>query len=108
VLGEQFEAGPLHEIVNPIGIGSQHFVAEMLTSMVTFCKLIGDMAKPKLPENLKRVGVYGKIAPSTMQFLTSLGEDNSGRAIDRVVRIALGVEQLPEQTSSEPASQPPA
>lgn len=41
--------------------------------------------RPALPEHKKRVAVYGKILPSTRQFLESMEEPNLGRAVDTLV-----------------------
>jgi hypothetical protein len=43
------------------------------------------MPKPKLPDNIRRVTVFGRVTPPTKQFLGTIPEPNEGRAIDSLV-----------------------
>ena len=38
-----------------------------------------------LPEEAKRVAINCKVSPVAFRFLTSLGETNHGRAVDKLV-----------------------
>jgi hypothetical protein len=38
--------------------------------------------RPKLPEDRKRVLVFGRVDPKTMEFIQSLNHRNFGRAFD--------------------------
>lgn len=46
------------------------------------------MPRAKLPEGQKRVKVFGRVDPATVEFLESLGEPNYGRAMDQLVLMA--------------------
>lgn len=41
--------------------------------------------RPPLPETKRRAPLYAKVSPSTLEFLQSLGEENLGRAVDKLV-----------------------
>lgn len=43
------------------------------------------MARHKLPIEIKRKELFGRVDPRTAEFLQSLGAPNMGRAIDKAV-----------------------
>jgi hypothetical protein len=47
------------------------------------------MARHKLPVNIKREAIYGRIDPKVNEFLRALGEPNMGRAVDRAVTMLM-------------------
>ena len=46
------------------------------------------MGRDKLPEGKKRIRIFGRVDPRTVDFFRSLGEDNDGRAMDRAADLA--------------------
>ena len=50
------------------------------------------MGRNKLPEGMKRVRIFGRVNPSTVDFFKSLGEINDGRAMDKTVQLARGMQ----------------
>lgn len=45
------------------------------------------MARHKLPVEMKRRELFGRVDPKTIEFLSSLNAPNMGRAIDIAVRM---------------------
>ena len=43
------------------------------------------MSKLRVPDDQRRVLLFGRVDPRTKEFLESLGEPNYGRAVDRLV-----------------------
>jgi hypothetical protein len=43
------------------------------------------MSKPRIPENLRRKLLFGRVSPGSIQYLESLGQPNLGRAVDFLV-----------------------
>jgi len=43
------------------------------------------MSKPKLPDEIRRVTLFGRVKPPTKNFLEKVPEPNTGRAVDRIV-----------------------
>lgn len=51
------------------------------------------MGRNKLPEGMKRVRIFGRVNPATVDFFKSLNEQNDGRAMDRTVHLARGMQR---------------
>jgi len=43
------------------------------------------MSKPKLPDQIRRVTLFGRVKPPTKEFLKTIPEPNEGRAVDKIV-----------------------
>jgi hypothetical protein len=55
------------------------------------------MGRNKLPEGTKRVRIFGRVNPTTVDFFKSLGEINDGRAMDKTVHLARGMQRALER-----------
>ena len=51
------------------------------------------MGRNKLPEGMKRVRIFGRVKPATVDFFKSLDEPNDGRAMDKTVQLARGMQK---------------
>jgi hypothetical protein len=55
------------------------------------------MSRPKLPDEARRVAVFGRVAPSTKDFLKAVQEPNEGRALDSLVSCVKTVQEVFEE-----------
>jgi hypothetical protein len=61
------------------------------------------MPKPKLPDELRRVTVFGRVMPPTKNFLKTIPEPNEGRAIDTLVSCVKTVQEVFEEAEQRAA-----
>jgi hypothetical protein len=52
------------------------------------------MPKPKLPDEIRRVTVFGRVNPKTKDFLKGVPEPNEGRALDSLVSCVKTVQEV--------------
>lgn len=45
------------------------------------------MGRNKLPDGKKRVRIFGRVNPATVDFFRSLNAENDGRAMDKTVQL---------------------
>lgn len=50
------------------------------------------MGRNKLPEGQKRIRIFGRVNPATVDFFRSLNAENDGRAMDKTVHLARGMQ----------------
>jgi hypothetical protein len=53
------------------------------------------MARHKLPIEIKREAIFGRIDPKVNEYLKSLGAPNMGRAVDRAVSMLMEFDPKP-------------
>ncbi len=66
------------------------------------------MSSERIPKDKRRLTVFGRVNPETLEFLNAIGERNHGRAIDRLVNTLVEIRarvcSLPARLGPYPSS----